>query len=140
MWLKAMVLAFLLNGLSPFGLRILAGRGLAEQYTSVYLFYWYLAGLVFAVLWVVVRGERIRSASVLIGVAMAASSVGGQVFMARALSEGVAGNVVFPLAMGCSICIVTAGGMLLFGEKVGPYGKAGVALGLLAAALLSVGG
>ncbi len=140
MWLRAMILAFLLNGLSPFGLRILVGRGLGQQYTTVYLFYWYLAGLVFALLWVLIRRERIRTAAVLMGVAMAASSVVGQVSMARALNEGVAGNIVFPLAMGCSICLVTAGGMLLFGEKMGPYGKAGVALGLLAAVLLSVWG
>ncbi len=138
MWLRAMLLAFLLNGLSPFGLRILAARGLGKEYTTLYLFYWYLAGLAFAVLWVLVRRERMRTASVLIGTAMAASSVGGQVFMALALNEGVPGNIVFPLAMGCSICIVTAGGILLFGEKVGIYGKAGIVLGLVAAVLLSI--
>ena len=60
--------------------------------------------------------------------------------MARALNDGVPGNIVFPLAMGCSICIVAAGGILLFGEKVGPYGKAGIALGLVAGALLSIWG
>ena len=35
-WIVAMLAAFLLNGTCPFGLRILAGWGLADQYTAVY--------------------------------------------------------------------------------------------------------
>ena len=34
-WITAMLCAFVLNGVCPFGLRILAGRGLAQQYTPV---------------------------------------------------------------------------------------------------------
>jgi hypothetical protein len=37
-WIRAMLLAFLLNGLYPFGLRILARMGVSQQYISVYLF------------------------------------------------------------------------------------------------------
>lgn len=140
MWGRAMLLAFLLNGISPFGLKILAARGLGREYASVYLFYWYLAGLAFAVVWLLVRRERVKPASLLIGTGMAAASVGGQVCMAQALNSDIPGNIVFTLAMGCSICIVTAGGILLFGEKVGIYGKAGIALGLVAAVLLSIWG
>ena len=140
MWVKAIMLAFLLNGLSPFGLRILAASGLGREYTTVYLFYWYLAGLVFALVWILTRRDRIGLAALLIGLGMAVASVGGQVSMSLALSHGVPGNIVFPLAMGCSICLVTAVASVLFGERVGGYGKAGIILGLLAAVLLGVWG
>ncbi|MFB3902449.1 MAG: hypothetical protein ACE15E_03285 [Acidobacteriota bacterium] len=140
MWLRAILLAFLLNGLSPFGLRILAANGLGTEYTTVYLFYWYLAGLVFALFWIVARRQKVTLAAVLVGFGMAASSVAGQYSMGMALNRGIPGNIVFTLAMGCSICVVAAAGLFFFGEKVGPYGKAGIALGLVAAVLLSVWG
>jgi multidrug transporter EmrE-like cation transporter len=140
MWLRAMLLASLLNGLSPFGLRILAGMGLAQQYTQVYLFYWYLAGFVFLAAWALVRRERVSSSALAVGSAMALCSVGGQVSMGMALAHGAPGNVVYPIAMGASICLVAAGGVLIFKEKVGLYGKLGILIGLLAAVLLSLGG
>ena len=140
MWLRAMLLASLLNGLSPFGLRILAGMGLAQQYTQVYLFYWYLAGFVFLAAWALVRRERVSSPALAVGSAMGLCSVGGQVSMGLALAYGAPGNVVYPIAMGASICLVAAGGVLIFKEKVGLYGKLGILIGLLAAVLLSLGG
>jgi drug/metabolite transporter (DMT)-like permease len=139
-WLNAMLLAFLLNGLSPFGLRIVAATGFGQEYTQVYLFYWYLAGLIVLLVWRLWRRERLSKASLVIGSAMALSSVGGQVFMGLALADNVPGNVVYPVAMGASICIVAAGGMFFFEERVGVYGKAGIAVGLLAAVLMSVWG
>jgi len=42
--------------------------------------------------------------------------------------------------MGASICLVAAGGVLIFKEEVGLYGKLGILIGLLAAVLLSLGG
>ena len=138
MWLRAILLAFLLNGLSPFGLRILAGMGLGQQYMQVYLFYWYLAGFAFLLVARVWRREKIPPEALLIGIGMALCSIGGQVSMGLALAHGAPGNVVYPLAMGASICIVAAGGVLIFKERIGPYGKAGTALGLLAAVLMSL--
>ena len=140
MWLRAMLLASLLNGLSPFGLRILAGMGLAQEYTQVYLFYWYLAGFVLMAAWALLRRERVPSSALAVGSAMAISSVGGQMSMGLALAHGAPGNVVYPIAMGASICVVAAGGVLIFKEKVGLYGKLGISIGLLAAVLLSLGG
>jgi len=139
-WLNAMLLAFLLNGLSPFGLRILAATGLGQKYTQVYLFYWYLAGLIFLLVWRLWRRERLSTAALVIGSAMALSSVGGQVFMGLALANNAPGNVVYPVAMGASICIVAAGGRFFYKERVGVYGKAGIVVGLLAAVLMSVWG
>jgi hypothetical protein len=135
-----MMVAFLLNGLSPFGLKILAAQGLGATYNTVYLFFWYLTGLAFAVIWFLLGRQKLNLTTVVIGTGMAGCSVGGQVCMGLALSRGVPGNIVFTLAMGCSICLVAAGGILLFHERVGIYGKVGVLLGLIAAVLLSVWG
>jgi hypothetical protein len=140
MWLRAILLAFLLNGLSPFGLRILAGMGLGQQYTHVYLFYWYLSGFALLIVARLRWRERIPTEAFLIGTGMAVCSIGGQVSIGLALAHGAPGNAVYPLAMGASICIVAAGGMFFFKERVGPYGKAGTVLGLLAAILMSLWG
>ena len=139
MWLRMMLLAFLFNGLAPFGLRILTAQGIGRQMTPVYLFYWYLSGLASVLIWALRRRERIPGIAVLIGSGMAASSVVGHMSMGMALAYGAPGNVVFPLGVGANIFIVAAGGMLLFKERVGIYGKAGIAVGLLAAVLLSIG-
>ena len=47
MWFSLMMAAFVFNGLCTFGLRILKALGLASQYTSCFLVYWYLAGALF---------------------------------------------------------------------------------------------
>lgn len=138
MWLRAMVACFFLNGISPFGLRILAGWGLGDQFIPVYLFYWYLGGLVFIGAWSLFSGVKIGRMDILLGVLMSLASVCGQVSMGYALEHGVPGNVVYPIAQGSSIFIVAAGGVLIFKERVGIYGKAGIAVGLLAAVLLGV--
>ena len=49
MWFRLMMMAFFINGLSPFGLRILAGLGLADHYTPIYLVFWYLSGGLFII-------------------------------------------------------------------------------------------
>jgi drug/metabolite transporter (DMT)-like permease len=139
MWLRMMLLAFLFNGLSPFGLRILAAMGVGQELTPVYLFYWYVGGLAFVLIWALRKRERISGMAVLIGSGMALCGVLGQVTMGLALAYGAPGNVVFPLAVGANIFIVAAGGVLLFKERVGIYGKAGIAVGLLATVLLSIG-
>jgi drug/metabolite transporter (DMT)-like permease len=138
-WIVAMLAAFLLNGTCPFGLRVLAGGGLADQYTAVYLVYWYLAGFVFGLVGLISSRHRLTVANLLIGLVMALASVGGQFFMGAALSHGVPGSVVYMLGMGASLCIVVLGGVLFFGERVGTYAKWGIATGLLSAVLLGIG-
>jgi drug/metabolite transporter (DMT)-like permease len=138
-WMAAMLSAFVLNGVCPFGLRILAGWGLARQYTAVYLFYWYLAGSAFGLIWLV-RGSKqmSRAAGWLTGLAMALTSVCGQLFMGLAMAYGVSGSVVYMLGMGASMCVVVFGGLVFFHERVGNVGKLGIVVGLLAAVLLGV--
>jgi drug/metabolite transporter (DMT)-like permease len=140
MWVTTMLAAFLLNGACVFGLRILAGRGLAQQYTPVYLVYWYLGGFAFGLLGLIKVRQRFTPANIVIGLLMCMSSIGGQFFMGLALSSGVPGSVVFMLAMGASMCVVVLGGVLFFRERVGIYAKLGIAIGLAAAVLLSATG
>ena len=139
-WITAMLCAFILNGVCPFGLRILAGRGLAQQYTPVYLVYWYLAGFAFGLLGLIKARQRLSLTNFVIGLTMAVASVGGQFFMGLALSNGVPGSVVYMLGMGASMCVVVLGGVLFFHERVGTYAKLGIAIGLLAAVLLGTTG
>lgn len=137
-WTITMLCAFALNGICPFGLRVLAGWGLARQYTPVYLFYWYLAGLAFGLI-VLLRGhQRISGVNLLIGLAMALASVGGQLFMGLALAEGAPGGVVYMLGMGASMCLVVLGAFIFFHERIGNAAKLGIAIGLLAAVLLGI--
>jgi multidrug transporter EmrE-like cation transporter len=137
-WVRAMFGAFLLNGLAPFGLRILAGGGLSKEYLAVYLFYWYLSGLIFGLIWAFWYKKKVLKFTLLIGSAMAVASVGGQLFMGLAMAYGTPGNVVYAIAQGASICIVVAGGVLFFKERIGIYGKLGVLTGFIAAVLLGV--
>ena len=139
-WITAMLCAFLLNGICPFGLRVLAGRGLAQQYTPVYLVYWYLAGFAFGLVGLIKGRHRLSRANLFIGLIMAVASVGGQFFMGLALSNGVPGSVVYMLGMGASMCVVVLGGVLFFHERVGTYAKLGIVIGLVAAVLLGATG
>jgi drug/metabolite transporter (DMT)-like permease len=139
-WITAMLCAFVLNGVCPFGLRILAGRGLAQQYTPVYLVYWYLAGFTFGLVGLIKGRQRLSLANLIIGLIMAVCSVGGQFFMGVALSNGVPGSVVYMLGMGASMCVVVLGGVLFFRERVGIYAKLGIVIGLVAAVLLGTTG
>lgn len=138
-WITAMLAAFFLNGICPFGLRVLAGRGLAQQYTPVYLVYWYLAGFAFGLIGLIKVRKKLSKANLIIGLIMAVASVGGQFFMGLALSNGVPGSVVYMLGMGASMCVVVLGGMLFFRERVGTYAKLGIVIGLAAAVLLGIG-
>ncbi len=138
-WITAMLAAFFLNGVCPFGLRILQGWGLAQEFTAVYLVYWYLAGFAFGLIGLFFARQRLTRANLLIGLVMAVASVGGQFFMGSALSHGAPGNVVYMLAMGASLCVVVLGGVLFFHERIGPYARWGIATGLVSAVLLGIG-
>ncbi|MEP7242959.1 MAG: EamA family transporter [Gammaproteobacteria bacterium] len=139
-WIGAMLCAFVLNGICPFGLRVLEGRGLGAQYTAVYLVYWYLAGFLLGCLALLRTRRRLSRANLIIGLFMAAASVGGQFFMGMALARGIPGSVVYMLGMGASLCVVAIGGIVFFREKVGTYAKLGLAIGLAATVLLGTAG
>jgi multidrug transporter EmrE-like cation transporter len=144
MWFRWMMTAFFFNGICTFGIRILAGRGLASKYTSAYLSLWYSAGaLLLATIHV---SNRLytrkplapRPVDIIVGIALGTASVTGQTFLGMALGGGLAGSVVYPIALAGGLFIVVGAGFLLFRERVGPYGIAGIALGLVSIVLLSL--
>ena len=138
-WLRLMLVAFVANGIGPFGLKILTESGLASAYQSQYLLYWYLGGFVFAAAALVRSRLRPSGSEIALGALMGGCSLLGQSFTGLALSQGMPGHVVFPITTGGSLFLVASAGLLLFKEKVGPYGIAGMVLGITALVGLSLG-
>ncbi len=136
-WMRLMLVAFLANGLGPFGLKVLAMRGLAAR-QSEYLFFWYLGGLVFALIALGLARSGVNRREVFLGAAMGACSFAGQSFTAWALANGLPGHITFPLTTGGSLFLVALAGIVLFRERIGPYGFCGIALGVAALVMLSI--
>ncbi len=138
MWFRLMMIAFVLNGLSPFGLKILASLGLADRYTPLYLMFWYLFG---GLLILVLYARALRRPSrpdVLVGAGLGVFSTCGQTSMGLALAHGLPGNVVFPVALAGGLFVVVLTAVLVFKERIGPAGIAGISLGIISIALLSL--
>jgi multidrug transporter EmrE-like cation transporter len=137
LWIRLMLVAFLANGIGPFGLKVLATRGLAA-YQSQYLLYWYLGGFVFALAALVIGRTGVNGREILLGAAMGGCSFAGQSFTALALSKGLPGHIAFPLTTGGSLFLVALTGIVLFKERIGPYGLCGVVLGVTSLVMLSI--
>jgi multidrug transporter EmrE-like cation transporter len=138
MWFRLMMLAFVFNGLCSFGLRILTDMGLAKEHTLNYLFFWYLGGAIAMALGVVGGRVGISKVDIIIGSALGVLSGLGQSFIGMALSTGLPGNVVYPVTLAGGLFIVVAIGVTIFQERVGWAGIAGILLGIISIALLSV--
>jgi multidrug transporter EmrE-like cation transporter len=138
MWFLLMLVIFLTNGMSAFGLKMLAGWGLSENVKYPYLTAWYAGGLAAIALPLLLKGMRVGKTEIFWGAVAGALSIGGQVSMAVALNSGVPGHVVFPIAIGGSIFVVALAGRLVFGERMNTPTALGVALGFVAVVLLGV--
>jgi len=138
MWLKLMLVAFLANGIAPFGLRILAAGNAAGPFTYQYLEFWYLGGAVFAMIVFVSRHAKPYGREVLIAGGMSLCSIGGQLSMALALENKIPGHIVFPVVTGGNLLIVAGAGALLFRERISRYGIAGIVLGTASLVILSI--
>ena len=138
MWFLLMLIIFLTNGMSAFGLKVIAAWGLPASTTYPYLTVWYAGGFACIAVPMLVRGSTVDWRELAWGAAMAILSIGGQVTMAIALGSNVPGNVVFPVTIGGAILVVVVAGRLFFGERTNRLTSLGIALGLLAVILLSV--
>ena len=138
MWLLLMLVILLTNGMSAFGLKILASWGLAPGIKFPYLTLWYVAGLLCIAIPTLLKKVKSGFQEMLWGALIALLSIGGQLAMANALDSGLPGNVVFPIAIGGSVLLVAFAGSVLFAEKMHPLSWTGVAVGLLAVVLLSI--
>jgi multidrug transporter EmrE-like cation transporter len=138
MWFRLMLVAFIFNGLSSFGLRILTGLGLAAHYTPVYLIFWYLSGVVFMLVLLSRAPHRPARSDVLVGAGLGFFSTCGQTSMGLAMASGVPGSVVYPVALAGGLFLVVLSAVVVFKERIGPAGVAGISLGIISIALLSV--
>lgn len=132
-----MLVAFLTNGIGPFGLKVLTELHL-DRYELQYLVSWYAGGLVLAIA-AYRQSLRFGRWELILGAGMGAFSLGGQYFTGRALSLGIPGHVAFPITTGGTLFLVALMGIVIFREKVGLYGRAGLVLGILALMVLSFG-
>ena len=138
MWFRLMMVAFIFNGVCTFGLRILAGLGLAAEYTPVYLIFWYLSGAAFILLLLFRAPRRPARSDILVGAGLGFFSTCGQNSMGLALASGLPGNVVFPVALAGGLVLVVLTAVVVFKERIGPAGIAGISLGILSIAILSL--
>jgi len=138
MWFLQMLVILLTNGMSAFGLKMLAGWAVPESVKYPYLTVWYAGGLAVIALPMILKGLKVGKTEIFWGGIAGALSIGGQIAMALALSSGVPGHVVFPIAIGGSIFVVALAGRLVFGERMNAPTALGVALGFVAVILLGV--
>ena len=138
MWFLLMLVILLTNGMSSFGLKVIAAWGLPASTTYPYLTVWYAGGFACIAAPMLVRGSRVGWKELGWGAAIAFLSIGGQVAMAIALHSNVPGNIVFPITIGGSVLVVVVAGRLFFGERMNRMSAAGVTLGFGAVILLSM--
>jgi len=138
MWFLLMLIILLTNGMSAFGLKVMAAWALPGSVKFPYLAIWYAAGLVSVGAPMILRGVRLRGSELLWGALMAALSIAGQVAMAVALEANVPGHIVFPIAIGGSIFIVALAGRVFFHERMNRLTLIGIAIGLVSVVLLGM--
>ena len=138
MWFLLMLVILLTNGMSAFGLKMIAGWGLPETVKYPYLTVWYAGGLVAIALPMLLKGMRLGKTELFWGAVAGGLSIGGQIAMAVALSSGAPGHVVFPIAIGGSIFVVALAGRVIFGERMNTPTLLGLILGLAAVVLVGI--
>jgi drug/metabolite transporter (DMT)-like permease len=137
MWLRLMLVAFVANGLGPFGLKMLVERSLAERFHYHYLAIWCAAGFLLALAAFLRLRKRPSPKECGFAALMGLASFGGQLCTSLSLEHGVPGHIAFPITTGGSLFVVAAGGRVLFHERIGAYGIAGIISGIAALVLLS---
>lgn len=137
-WSLLMVIILLTNGMSSFGLKVIATWALPGSNEFPYLTVWYAAGFACIGLPMLIKGIGVGLNELGWGAALAILSIGGQVAMAKALNSNVPGNIVFPVTIGGCILVVVLAGRFFFGERMNRMSAAGVTLGFGAVIILSV--
>lgn len=137
MWYRMMVIAFFANGLGAFGLRVLQGMGLAETHSFLYLGFWYLAGLCVAMIALLSQRASLGRSEIVVGGLMGLFSSVGWILLSQAIARDTPGVVAYPIAIGGNLSIVAAVGVLVFKERLSPYGYLGILTGVAGIALLA---
>jgi drug/metabolite transporter (DMT)-like permease len=117
----------------------MAEKGLSERYHYQYLLLWYAGGLIFGLAWFLATRGKFQAQEFVLAFGIGIGSFGGQLFSLLALEQNVPGYIVFPMTTGGNLFLVAAAGVFFFREKIGPYGIAGIVVGIVSLTLLSLG-
>jgi drug/metabolite transporter (DMT)-like permease len=137
-WALLMLVILATNGMSAFGLKVIAAWGLSKAFTFPYLTVWYGVGFLCLLISIFFHRVTARAEDLAWGAGMALLSIAGQVAMGMSLGAGVPGNIVFPVTIGGSILVVALTGKWVFHETMNRLSTVGVIVGFLAVVLLSV--
>lgn len=137
MWYRWMLLAFITNGLSQFGVRIIGDMGLAGSHGYLYLSFWYLTGLFAAAIVFLGAKRSLQRREVVLGCTMGLFSAGCWFLLTGAVGQGVPGYLAFPVAIGGSLSVVALVGVLVLRESLSVYGYLGVGCGIAGLVVLS---
>jgi hypothetical protein len=137
MWYRWMLAAFVTNGLSAFGARVLKDMGLAESHGYLYLSLWYTTGLVAALALFAVSRQRLLPREIILGGIMGVFSSGCWFMLMAAIAHGVPGYLVFPVAVGGSLSVVSLVGVVVLRERLSIYGYFGILSGIAATVILA---
>jgi hypothetical protein len=136
MWYRWMAIAFITNGLSQFGVRVLKGMGLAESHSYLYLSFWYTTGLVAAIVTFLAARHKLLPREIVLGGLMGLFSSGCWFLLTASLAHGIPGYLVFPVAIGGSLSLVALVGVVVLREHLSVYGYLGVLSGIAAMVVL----
>jgi len=137
MWYRMMIIAFLANGLSAFGVTVVGQMdAFGRTHTFLYLALWYSAGFVVATGSLLAAGPSLRLREVVVGGVMGLCSSVGWFCIGSALTHGVPAYLVLPIAIAGSLSVVAAVGVIGFRERLSRYGYAGIVAGVVAIVLL----
>lgn len=131
---RLIAVSFFLNGVTMVGMKAVSEFGLARV-TPMVLFSMYGTSSLLGIFPVVAAGRRPQRRSLWVGAIAGIASIAGcaSSIGAAALAQGY---VVFPVISGGSLLLVAVFGRIAFGEKIGPYGLAGIAVGIAGIAML----
>ena len=129
--------AFLSNGLAQFLQKYLHAVGLGS-YQKPALILIYASGALFALILLAGLHGRISRSEAVFGIGVGLTSYAGNAALLQALGRSPA-FVVFPLVVGGPILTLAACSHFFLGERLSATGKTGLACGLTAILLLTVG-
>jgi len=134
-WLRLTLLTFLVNGLSSALAKAQYVLSLG-QFKTVFIFASY-AGATTVALFATLRCfQKPSQGEFLVGTIMAVTGIGAYSLLVLSL-ETLDAIVVYPLASSLGVATTAATSRILWGERVGPKGIAGMAMALLALLLLA---
>ena len=137
MWYRMMAIAFFTNGLGAFGMSVLTAMGLVKTHNFLYLAFWYSAGLTVSLVAFLSGKPKLSRSEIAVGGLMGLFSSVGWVFLSQAMAHDMPGYLTYPIAIGGSLSIVAAVGVLVFKERLSPYGYLGILTGVAGIALLA---